>query len=153
VCARYGWACVGDAEVAEDVDDKALLALGRRINQSVNGQIDPAADNVVYGRDDYWSLPEDGRGDCEDYALLKKRELLAAGVSGERLLLAVVLTGRAEPHTVLVLRAPGGDYILDNLRGRVLRWDKTGYTFLKMQEPTSPGDWNAILLGPHASRS
>ena len=34
-----------------------------------------------------------------------------------------------------------GDYVLDNLTSRVLPWNKTGYAFLRMQDPRQPARW------------
>jgi predicted transglutaminase-like cysteine proteinase len=150
VCRRYAWACISSsASISED----ELLTLARLINRNVNRKIQAALDQAIYGVKDYWTLPESGIGDCEDYALMKKRELLLAGVPGDRLLLATALTAASAPHTVLVLRAASADYVLDNLRGRVLEWRKTSYTFLKMQDPIRANRWNLILLGPKAVRN
>jgi len=43
-----------------------------------------------------WSYPDDGYGDCEDYALLKRRMLIEAGWPREALLLTLVRGGDGE---------------------------------------------------------
>ena len=42
------------------------------VNRNVNRAIKPATDMEIYGVSEYWTLPTD-RGDCEDYALLKRK--------------------------------------------------------------------------------
>ncbi len=37
--------------------------------------------------------------------------------------------------------------MLDNLTDRMLPWHRTGYSFLRMQEPNDPRRWNAIAAG------
>ena len=151
-CARHPWACSNGTSPARFSED-ALLSLARQVNNEVNRTIHGRPDLETYGQVDYWSLPVNGEGDCEDYAMLKKRELLKAGVPPEQLLLATVLTQRSAPHAVLVLRLNSGDYVLDNLRQRLLTWRRTGFTFLKMQDPSQLDRWNMILLGPLAKRT
>jgi predicted transglutaminase-like cysteine proteinase len=41
------------------------------VNRAVNREIAPATDLEVYGQAAYWTIPVH-RGDCEDYALLKR---------------------------------------------------------------------------------
>ena len=43
------------------------------INDSVNDEIQPVSDQELYGEVERWTYPENGRGDCEDYVLVKKR--------------------------------------------------------------------------------
>ena len=53
-------------------------------------------DQRHYGRAEYWNIPTDGYGDCEDYALTKRRDLIAAGFPAQALRIAVVLTGETK---------------------------------------------------------
>src|SRR3546814_18735427 len=55
-------------------------AMLKKVNTSVNGRIAAMTDKEVYGREAVWASPH-GAGDCEDYAILKPRELAARGVS------------------------------------------------------------------------
>jgi len=79
--------------------------------------------------------------------LLKKKKLIQKGVASKNLLIATVLDLNRYSHAVLVLRTQKGDYVLDSLRSGVIPWTSTGYTFLKMQNPKSMYNWNAILAG------
>ena len=150
LCGRYAWAC---STQQSSVSDAEALQTADRINRQVNMRIRAASDPQLYGVAERWTLPVRGAGDCEDYALLKKKLLLEAGLPGKMLLLATGMNRKAEPHAVLVLRLASGDYILDNLTSSVKRWQQTGYTFVKMQKPGDPSQWDAVLLGPFASRS
>ena len=104
----------------------------------------PASDQELYGTEERWGLPLDGRGDCEDYALEKQRRLEAAGLDASALLLTVVRKSDGTGHAVLTLRTTQGDFVLDNLDWRVLPWRETPYRFVKRQHPTQPGLWLEI---------
>ncbi len=139
ICKTYDWACAGatnSAPVGADVLRHATV-----INRAANSRIRPVADMDQYATAERWSLPTKRGGDCEDYALFKKLELIKAGVSPDRLLIAAVLDKKNNVHAVLVLRTEMGDYVLDNLTSRVLPWNKTGYAFLRMQDPRQPARW------------
>lgn len=122
-------------------DDALLLALAATVNDQVNGALDYVADIDVWGREEAWAMPlsRDGgnEGDCEDYALEKRALLLEAGVSSRRLLLATAWSRETGNHAVLILRAAGGDYVLDNAEPRLRRVNDTPYR------------WTAIQTGEH----
>jgi len=48
------------------------------VNDDVNAKIVPETDQDLYHMAEFWTYP-DGRGDCEDIALEKRRELVTAG--------------------------------------------------------------------------
>jgi predicted transglutaminase-like cysteine proteinase len=150
ICSRYAWACRNGGSSFAHPD---ALQLAAQINLQVNRQIRAVTDAVNYGVPERWTLPYNGKGDCEDFALLKMKLLIEAGVPASSLLLAVVAGRMPEPHVVLVLRASSGDYILDNLSSRLVTWRSSGYTFLKMQNPANRATWDIILLGPRAVRA
>ncbi|NRG17906.1 transglutaminase-like cysteine peptidase [Rhizobiales bacterium] len=150
VCGRYRWAC---SSRGGQVSDARKLELARKINSSVNRSVRSATDAALYGREEYWTLPSKGQGDCEDYSLLKMKRLIEAGVPSRDLMLATVLTDRAEHHVVLVLRTGEGDYFLDNLRGSLRTWERSGYTVVKMQNPRRKSSWGLVLSGPLAGKA
>lgn len=145
VCARYRWACARIGQRA--VSGGAELTLARQVNRAVNRRVRQVSDRRQYGNDDVWTLPTAAGGDCEDIALLKKKELIQRGVAPENLLVATVLDLQGGSHAVLVLRASNGDLVLDNLRSTIIPWRKTGYTFLRMQNPSAPHRWSAVFAG------
>ena len=113
------------------------------INDAVNHAIKPMNDIDIYGRDEVWAYPVNV-GDCEDYVLEKRRELMKSGISPADLLITVVRKWNGEGHAVLTLRTDKGDFILDNLRDDIRPWTATGYNFLKRQATFHTGKWVTI---------
>ncbi|MCL7997335.1 MULTISPECIES: transglutaminase-like cysteine peptidase [Brucella/Ochrobactrum group] len=113
------------------------------VNLSANERIKPMTDMEIYGVEEYWAYPTTV-GDCEDYVLLKQRELAKAGIPMTDLLITVVRKPDGEGHAVLTVRTDRGDFVLDNLTDEVLRWDETEYTYLKRQAANNTGRWVTI---------
>ncbi len=145
LCARYGWACARSNRPS--VAPAAALKVAQKVNSSVNARVRPLSDRRQYGTEEVWDLPTRRGGDCEDFVLLKKKQLVEAGLPPQDLLIATVLDRNRGAHAVLVLRTERGDFVLDNLRNRVTTWQETGYSFLRMQNPRRPEAWDAILAG------
>lgn len=114
-----------------------------QINTHINTKIAPISDQELYGEVERWAYPVDA-GDCEDYLLLKKRELEKLGFDSGALLITVVLDERREGHAVLTVATNAGDFILDNRRNEILLWSETGYSFLKRQSQQDPRRWMAL---------
>ncbi len=114
------------------------------VNASVNETIKPLTDLDHWGVAERWSYPDDGYGDCEDYALLKRRILIQSGWPRGDLLLTVVRGDEDEAHTVLTVTTGKGDYILDNMNADILLWSKTGYHFIKRQSQSDPNIWVSL---------
>lgn len=148
-CQRYAWLCTASGGKMADADALAVLD---KVNKKVNAAIKPVEDRVVYGRANYWALPKDGRGDCEDYAIAKTRALLDAGFPGNRMSISVVLDRAGNNHAVLLVRIADGDYVLDNLTNSIKSWEKTGYTFLARQRYDNKSAWEVVLAGPRAKQ-
>ena len=121
-------------------------ALIASVNVSVNERIQAMTDREIFGREEVWTYPKDV-GDCEDYALEKRRELAAKGFSLSDLLITVVRKPDGEGHAVLTVRTAQGDFILDNLDRQVKPWYETSYTFLKRQASFNTGRWVSIENG------
>lgn len=114
-----------------------------RINLTVNKEIAPQEDGLTGGRGDEWTV-DSTRGDCEDYAILKRKRLLAMGWSSSRLRIATALTQDGTGHAVLIARLNNQDVVLDNLTGTIRPWHETGYRFLKIQSDTDPNAWFSV---------
>ena len=114
-----------------------------QVNTYVNGKIAPVSDQDLYGEPEYWAFPTDA-GDCEDYLLLKKRYLEGLDYPAAALLITVVLDEKNEGHAVLTVTTAEGDFILDNRRNEIRRWDDLDYAFLKRQSPRDPRAWVAL---------
>lgn len=113
------------------------------INNDVNEQVAPRTDQEMWGKEEVWSYPQ-GQGDCEDYVLEKRRRLMDLGVPAGNLLITVVRQRNGAGHAVLTMRTSLGDFVLDNLEGKVLDWTKTDYTYLKRQSERNSGVWVAV---------
>ena len=118
-----------------------LWAVIAEVNAAVNKAVRPMSDFDIYGTDEHWAYPDQDVGDCEDYALEKRRRLAERGVSLANLLLTVVRKPDGEGHAVLTVRTDRGDFILDNLNDELRPWHKTGYRFLKRQSSSHSGRW------------
>jgi predicted transglutaminase-like cysteine proteinase len=128
----------------------AAWAQMRQVNHYVNTRIRPATDKELYGVPDYWTYPIDA-GDCEDYVLLKKRYLEGLGFNADELLITVVLDENNDGHAVLTVITDKGDYVLDNRRQEILRWNDTGYTYLKRQSQEQANKWVSLQKAPNTS--
>jgi predicted transglutaminase-like cysteine proteinase len=115
-----------------------------RINRWVNDNIQPETDMDHWGVLERWSYPDDGKGDCEDYVLLKRRMLIKAGWPREALLVTVVRDKKGDGHAVLTVATDRGDFILDNQEPEILLWSDTGYRFVKRQSQSNSNVWVAL---------
>lgn len=110
------------------------------VNASVNQSVVPVTDDQLYQVAEFWTYPN-GYGDCEDYALAKRRDLINAGWPASTLLMAVVKQANGEGHAVLMVRTDRGDLVLDNQVGSVDLWSQTPYKFIKRQSQADAGQW------------
>ncbi|WP_431321095.1 transglutaminase-like cysteine peptidase [Rhizobium sp. YTU87027] len=124
----------------------AKWGMVRSVNTMVNNSITPMTDKEIYGKDEVWAYPTTA-GDCEDFALLKRRILIQRGISPANLLLTVVRKPDGEGHAVLTLRTSNGDFVLDNLASNVKPWFDTPYSFIKRQSSANAGRWVTIENG------
>ncbi|WP_052023376.1 transglutaminase-like cysteine peptidase [Rhizobium sp. PDO1-076] len=91
------------------------------ISNAINSMIAYTSDEKQYGKMDHWSAPAKtlatGKGDCEDYAILKMAALKALGIpEGSMSIVVLRVTDRNIYHAVLAVSTAQGHYILDNLR-------------------------------------
>jgi len=114
------------------------------VNNLVNTMVTPRTDWELWGVEEYWAYPHNGFGDCEAYALEKRRMLIQAGVPAASLLMTVVRQKNGEGHAVLTVHTSMGDFILDNLEPRVLRWHETEYEVLKRVSERHAGQWIGV---------
>lgn len=119
--------------------------LVRSVNLFVNRIVDMVPDQEQWGVEDRWDLPRNGRGDCEDVALLKRQLLVELGLPRRALLMTVVLDEDDKGHAVLMVRTTKGDVILDNRRNEPRPWHRTGYAFVKREAQDRSGAW--VWLG------
>lgn len=141
-CARHPDQC---GRVGGVVERMALTPARRQeldsVNAAVNGSIREVEDAAQHGLEDVWSLPTSGQGDCEDFALLKRKMLIERGWPSSVLLVTTVSTHSGEGHAVLTVVTDQGDLVLDNKIRSVTPFNRTGYAFYTRQSPTNPRAW------------
>ena len=144
-CIRYKPECSTKPSAPRDVvlTTKAWNDMAK-VNSWANDNIQPVTDLEHWGVVEQWDYPDDGKGDCEDYVLLKRRMLMQAGWPREALLITVVRDKRGDGHAVLTVKTDRGEYILDNQESEILAWNKTGYRFVKRQSQSDPNAWVSL---------
>lgn len=113
------------------------------VNRAINRLIEPATDQEIFGIAEYWTLPMK-RGDCEDYALLKRQVLMQRGWPASALLITVVRDEKNDGHAILTARTSKGDFILDNKFDDVRPWHAVAYTFIMRQSYINPKVWVSL---------
>ncbi|CAL1691015.1 hypothetical protein MMB232_01150 [Brevundimonas subvibrioides] len=122
---------------------RSVEAVNRAVNRSIRGR----SDQDLFGREDVWQTSAEGtvtQGDCEDFVIEKRRRLLAAGLSGSQMSIALVRTARGQSHAVLLVATDDGEYVLDSLSPWILAWDKAGYRWISRQGRGTPLRWVAL---------
>ncbi len=137
-CERQPDACrLGGSEVIEWEDWRALLD---RVNREVNAEVRLVADMELLGVEECWRFPAEGEGDCEDYALEKRRRLVAEGLPSAALTMAIVHHEvKFFPHAILLAETTRGTWALDNLSDELLCWDALPYRYERRERPD--GQW------------
>ncbi len=113
------------------------------VNAFSNNTIEPVTDLEGYNQEELWVYPK-SYGDCEDYVLMKRHMLMERGWPASSLLITVVRQPNGDGHAVLTVRTSRGDFVLDNLEGRIQTWNATPYTYLKRQASNHSGRWTTI---------
>lgn len=133
------------SECAVDPSEPTTIVLTQQVwntivsvNRRVNARIKPITDANHWGLADRWEFPDDGRGDCEDFQLLKRRMLVERGLPRRAMRMTVVIDELGEGHAVLTVRTNRGDFVLDNKTSAVLPWDQTGYVYVKRESQNAP---------------
>jgi predicted transglutaminase-like cysteine proteinase len=149
-CQRYKGECVGAELPAADVNltDKSMREI-QQVNSMVNHAVEAISDMDHWGVVDRWDYPADGKGDCEDYALMKRKILIERGFPRQALLMTVVRDENNEGHAILTVKTNGGEFILDNLSDEVKPVDRIAYRLVKRQSQQDPNVW--VALGPTAA--
>lgn len=125
-CAQQN-GCAARGIVGKAIENANGLAFRQKIsgiNRTVNRIVRYQPDTENYGSKDYWATPDEilarGKGDCEDYAILKMAALRAAGLPSEAMSIVVLRDVRRNLyHAVLAITTSQGHFILDNLSDEV----------------------------------
>lgn len=114
----------------------------KAVNRAVNRAIAPQPNELGLAGEEWLVNP--ARGDCNDYAVSKRHELLQRGWPARVLLLSEVVTGSGDHHLVLVVRARTGDLVLDNLTPEIKPWSRAPYGWVRIQMPSDSRLWATI---------
>jgi len=110
------------------------------INRQVNFAIEYLSDQENYGISDYWAIPKNGKGDCEDIQLMKQDLLKKQGIES---FMATCWTETGEYHAVLLVDTNKGTFVLDNRYKTVWNYDELDYAWDKIE--VEGGKWVEIL--------
>jgi predicted transglutaminase-like cysteine proteinase len=121
----------------------------QEINRGINMAIAPVRNELGLAGEEWIINPD--RGDCNDYAVSKRHELLKRGWPARALLLSEVVISSGEHHLVLLVRTRSGDFILDNLRPQIKLWSQAQYRWVRAQIPGHGGLW-ATIVGLRSNR-
>jgi predicted transglutaminase-like cysteine proteinase len=145
VLAPFGWSIFADNHPSEaKADGRPSLewtaqqyAELARVNARVNRGIrpDPGKQEITA-----WSIWPPA-GNCTDYAVTKRSELLARGWPASNLLLAEVVIPTGEHHLVLLVHGNSGNLVLDNLTPAILPQRYRSFAVVRMQSASDPNLW------------
>jgi predicted transglutaminase-like cysteine proteinase len=146
-CIEYPSECPSMSGPASVTLTAARVAELADVNRTVNAAIVPTADRSALR---FWHL--DARsGDCNEFAVQKRHELLQRGWPAAALALTVVKTSWGEGHLIVTVRTDKGDLVLDSLRSNVISWERTGYDYIKRQSASNPQNWVDLNGGQKAA--
>jgi predicted transglutaminase-like cysteine proteinase len=143
-CLRYPSDCKSNPADNDRIDlNTETSAALKRVNHSVNMSIIPTPKSYGSNLGDGWTIAPIA-GDCNDYAVTKRHELLESGLPSKALRLSVVTTQSGIGHLVLVVVTTKGDLVLDNLTEVIRPWQNTDYHWLKIQSATDAKFWYEV---------
>ena len=114
-----------------------LNRINRDVNRGILATITPGN-----GATEQWVISPP-TGDCKNYAITKRHELLARGWPSRSLLLSEVVLPSGEHHLLLVVRLRDADLVLDNLSDdtRLIATTYDQYQWIRIQSPQNPKFW------------
>jgi len=151
-CMRYPQECdIQQTETGLEpiVLTHELMTELAQVNHDVNHAIAPQANFDGVMAEEWLISPH--AGDCHDYAVTKRHELLARGWPINSLLLVEVMIPSGEHHLVLVVRTREGDFVLDNLNVSIRSIAQTRYRLVRSQQINNPKFWSTAKL-THAAQ-
>ena len=142
-CAKEPEACALSGEpVIKFAAAKPLL---ERINRTVNAEITIVPDYPGERGEECWEIPAKGEGDCEDFALEKRRRLVEEGVPSAALTMAIVHhEAHFFAHAVLLAETTRGTWVLDNLLDELVCWNAAPYRYERRERPD--GMWERYVV-------
>jgi predicted transglutaminase-like cysteine proteinase len=129
MCVELPEECEAGGASSIVVTDEIEVTLAQ-INSRVNHAIVPLRDEGA----DVWTVNASA-GDCEDYVLAKRHQLIALGLPPSALRIAYVKTRAQEGHAILIVKTGAEDLVLDNLSSTVEPLNESGYRIISMSGP------------------
>lgn len=132
--------------------EKELLSVLHSVNAEFN-QFFFMKDSLKYGRDDKWTatlgngLHESKRGDCDDYALSKRKKLMDLGIPSSMLLVTLVRVSHSasDLHMVLIVNSGKKQFVLDNINREIVESRELPYIGVSQLNPND-GNWYTISV-------
>jgi predicted transglutaminase-like cysteine proteinase len=114
-----------------------LNGINRAVNRRIFAEVTPGS-----GATEEWTISPP-TGDCKDYAVTKRHELIERGWPSRSLLLSEVVLSSGEHHLILVVRVKDADLVLDNLNDdiRLAATTYVQYDWVRIQSPHNPKFW------------
>ena len=145
-CLRYPADCRSNLPEDERIEltgeNSELLD---RVNRDVNAAIEPVQKSYGKNLQEAWTIAPLA-GDCNDYAVTKRHELLWSGLPARALRLAVVKTKSGIGHLVLLVATTKGDLMLDNITDAIGPWQSTDYQWMKIQSASDARSWYEVKV-------
>ena len=108
-------------------------SIAEKINTDVNSSLKYCSDKEHYNKPEMWTIPTDGKGDCEDFALAKRARLIEMGWPADDIFLCTCFLPSGQGHVVLYVVTNKGGYILDNIEQYPRKPEALGYIWEKIQ--------------------
>ena len=111
------------------------------VNTAVNHEIQFALDVDEYQKEEFWTYPHSGRGDCEDVALEKRARLTKLGVPRGAMRIALGYNNKTlVSHGMLLVETTQGTYIMNCITDQIFLWYQSPYNYESRERPD--GKWD-----------
>lgn len=125
-----------DRVAMTEATEQKIQSINAFVNRTIAPKDDPPGEDI-------WTLSPEA-GDCEDYAVTKRRDLIAGGIPGKAIRIALGTTSEGEPHAVVVVRTQRGDVVLDNRNDELKPFAETDISWIKIESADNPRVWYAL---------
>lgn len=136
-CLTYAEDCAAGTPHAVVTLTPETKAAIEGINRDVNARIRP---RTGLGE---WRV-DPSTGNCNDYVVTKRHELLRLGLPASALLITVVQMPTGEGHLLLIVRTDRGEFVLDNLTSEMKLRGQTSYVWKIRQSSAGPMIWERM---------
>jgi len=119
-----------------------LNSVNSQVNRDIVAEVTPGNETT-----EEWLISPPA-GDCKNYAITKRHELLASGWPSRALLLSEVVVPSGEHHLILIVRTKDGDLVLDNLNVdiRPVAMMYRQYKWVRIETPQNPKFWAHVRV-------